>query len=168
MREALAEAAAAGAAGNAAAGAVIVNNDRVVARGRNLIVSTLDPTAHAEIGALRAAGPALGRVDYAGHTLYSTGEPCPMCFAAIMTSGISRLVIGRQFDPRQYTEWGAWAVEKLRDLVGWTDRIEVVRGVLSADADVLRNEWLAKNTSRRRELGDRTVPTYRGTDTPSI
>jgi tRNA(adenine34) deaminase len=79
MRMALDEATRGKAEGNVAVGSVIVRGDRVVARGRNLVMSTFDPTAHAETVALREAGQALKLVDFSGCTLYTTFEPCPMC-----------------------------------------------------------------------------------------
>ena len=91
MRAALAEAARGGAEGNIAVGSVVVRDDTVVAGGRNLEAATNDPTAHAEVVAVREASRALGRRDLSGHTLYTTFEPCPMCCGAIMASGITTL-----------------------------------------------------------------------------
>ncbi len=79
MRMALEEADNAGSEGNIAVGSVITSGDSVVAKGRNLVNSTLDVTAHCETDALRNGGKALGHVDFSGHTLYTTAEPCPMC-----------------------------------------------------------------------------------------
>lgn len=64
-------------------GAVIVKDGRVIARGWNRVTSALDPTAHAEINAIRAACAALGTFDLSGCEMYSSCEPCPMCLAAI-------------------------------------------------------------------------------------
>src|SRR5581483_7842579 len=87
MRAALAEAARGGAEGNVAVGSVVVRDGAVVARGRNLEAATGDPTAHAEVVAVREASRLLGRRDLSGHALYTTWEPCPMCCGAIMASG---------------------------------------------------------------------------------
>jgi tRNA(Arg) A34 adenosine deaminase TadA len=64
-------------------GAVVVSGDRIVGRGCNRVVSARDPTAHAEVEAIRDACRALGRFDLSGCELYATCEPCPMCLAAI-------------------------------------------------------------------------------------
>lgn len=137
MRLALAEAAKAKTEGNVAVGAVIVQADTVVARGRNLVSSTLDPTAHAETVALREAGMALRRVDCSGCTLYTTFDPCPMCCGAILVSGISTLVIGGRYAPGEH-RWQDYAAERLIELAGRTDAIEVVTDVLAQEC---RNMW---------------------------
>ncbi|WGL99607.1 nucleoside deaminase [Arsenophonus sp. aPb] len=72
-------------------GAVIVTNNTIIASGVNQIAQQGDPTAHAELQALRAASKALGKVDLADCTIYASGQPCPMCLAAIRMVGISRV-----------------------------------------------------------------------------
>lgn len=72
-------------------GAVVVADGRVVAEGWNRVTSTLDPTAHAEIVAIRAACAALGRFDLRGCELYASCEPCPMCLAAVYWARLDRL-----------------------------------------------------------------------------
>jgi tRNA(Arg) A34 adenosine deaminase TadA len=75
-------------------GAVIVRDGRVVAAGHNNVNGDMDATAHGEITAIRAACRKLGTVDLSGCTIYSTTEPCPMCFAAIHWARIGRIVYG--------------------------------------------------------------------------
>lgn len=72
-------------------GAVIVKDDTVIAFGNNRVTSTNDPTAHAEIVAIREAGKALGTFDLNGCTIYSSCEPCPMCLCAILWARIDTL-----------------------------------------------------------------------------
>jgi guanine deaminase len=72
-------------------GAVIVKDGTIVAEGANLVVATNDPTAHAEMVALRRAGQALGTFDLTGCEIYSCGEPCPMCLGAIYWARLSRI-----------------------------------------------------------------------------
>lgn len=72
-------------------GALIVSRSAIVARGHNEVLSTNDPTAHAEILAIRRASAALGRFDLSDCEIYSSCEPCPMCFAAIHWAKIRRL-----------------------------------------------------------------------------
>ena len=100
MDDALIEARAAEARGEVPVGAVIVSPEGViVGRGGNRTRSDNDPTAHAEIVAIRAACAALGQERLAGYDLYVTLEPCPMCAAAMSNARISRLYYGAQ-DPK--------------------------------------------------------------------
>lgn len=75
-------------------GAVIVKNDEIIARGHNRVVATHDPTAHAEIVAIRRASRRLERFHLEDCQLYTTCEPCPMCLAAILWAGIPRVYFG--------------------------------------------------------------------------
>ncbi len=100
MAAALEEAQAAGSRGEVPVGAVIVGHDgRIVARAGNRTRELNDPTAHAEILALRAACAAAGSERLPGHDLYVTLEPCPMCAAAISFARIGRLYYGAE-DPK--------------------------------------------------------------------
>jgi guanine deaminase len=72
-------------------GAVVVKDGRIVGEGRNRVIATNDPTAHAEIVAIRAATQALGTFDLSGCAIYASCEPCPMCLGAILWSRIDRL-----------------------------------------------------------------------------
>ena len=148
MRAALKEAAKGGAEGNIAVGSVIVRDGTVVARGRNVVNSTFDPTAHAETDALRAAGRALRQVDFTGCNLYTTFEPCPMCCGAIMASGITTLVMGGRHNPAD-SRWGLYTVEKLIDLARWGDRLQVVTGILPQECLAIRREWEARNATKK-------------------
>ena len=75
-------------------GSVIVKGGEVIARAHNLVLKTNDPTAHAEIVAIRRAAAKLKRFDLSDCEIYSTGEPCPMCLAAIAWAGIRRVYYG--------------------------------------------------------------------------
>lgn len=75
-------------------GAVVVMADRIVGRGHNMVVESKDPTAHAEMVAIRQASQKLGRYDLSGCVLYTTCEPCPMCLAAILWARIRKVVYG--------------------------------------------------------------------------
>ena len=99
MSRALELAAAAEAAGEVPVGAVIVKDGEIIAEGWNRPIGTCDPTAHAEIIALRAAGAALGTYRLTDTTLYVTLEPCPMCAGAMVHARVRRLVFGAT-DPR--------------------------------------------------------------------
>lgn len=131
-RQALAE-------GNRAVGSVIVKDGRVVGRGRNLALSRHDPTAHAEVTAIRDACGNLGTTDLSGATCYTTVEPCPMCCWAIVSAGIQRLVLGARFAGLENTNVGGYAVEKLLALTGRD--LEIVTGLRVAECTSVRNSW---------------------------
>ncbi len=99
MDEALIEAQAAGARGEVPVGAVVVRDGVIVARAGNRTRELSDPTAHAEVLAIRAACAALGSERLGGHDLYVTLEPCPMCAAAISAARLARLYYGAS-DPK--------------------------------------------------------------------
>ena len=99
MREALQLADTARSAGEVPVGAVVVHDGRIVGRGFNAPISGHDPTAHAEIQALRNAASALGNYRLTDCSLYVTLEPCLMCSGAIMHARIARLVFGAS-DPK--------------------------------------------------------------------
>ena len=134
MRLALAEAQRAGEEGNLPVGAVIVKNQRVVALGRNLVVSTGDVMAHAETVALREAFASLGKEPISGSDLYSTVEPCPMCCGAVMIHGISRVAFGATLREVLLSEgrrrsYGSYRCEELLRVAD-RDDVEVVSGLL--------------------------------------
>ena len=137
MKIAMEEARLGAAGGNAAVGSVVARDEALVARGRNLVVTQSDPTAHAETVALRNAGAALGHTDFSGFTLYTTFEPCPMCCGAILASGVSNLVLGARFSDGS-SRWGGYAVEKLLELTGRGGDLRVITGVLTGQCLDLR------------------------------
>ena len=140
MRIALEEAERGATEGNVAVGSILVAPERGVARGRNLVTSTSDPTAHAETVALRQAGEQLGHTDFSNLTLYTTFEPCPMCCGAILASGVHILVMGARHDLTQ-SNWGAYTVEKLLDLTNRASQLIVVTGILTRECgDVRKHE----------------------------
>lgn len=99
MRRALELAREAEAAGEVPVGAVIVRDGEIIAEGWNRPIATCDPTAHAEIIAMRAAAKVVGSYRLVGTTLYVTLEPCPMCAGAMVHARVGRLVFGAT-DPR--------------------------------------------------------------------
>lgn len=94
MRIVLESAAAGVAAGQTPFGACIVRGDEVIACAHNTVWASTDATAHAEINAIRAACRTLNAIDLAGCTIYTTCEPCPMCFAACHWAHLDRIVYG--------------------------------------------------------------------------
>jgi tRNA(adenine34) deaminase len=133
VREAMAEASRGMAAGEVPVGAVVVVAGAVVARAHNAPIAMADPTAHAEILALRQAGQAIGNYRLTGATLYVTVEPCAMCAGALLHARVARLVYGAA-DPK------AGAVEsvcRLLDDERWNHRIAVEGGVLAEECGAL-------------------------------
>src|SRR5262245_3378949 len=140
MRIALDEARRSKAEGNVAVRSIIVQCHTVLARGRNLVTSTHDPTAHAETVALREAGAATQRENFTGCTLYTTFEPCPMCCGAILDSRIATLVMGAH-PARGTGRWGDYTVEPLIAFLQRSSTIQVVTGILTqACADIRQGE----------------------------
>jgi tRNA(adenine34) deaminase len=129
MRAAIGEAKIAGQAGEVPVGAVVVVDDQIVARGINRTISDSDPSAHAEIVALRAAAQELGNHRLPGATLYVTLEPCTMCMGAIVQARIGRLVFGA-YDPKA---GAAGSAIDLTDSPAFNHRFEVNGGVLDDD-----------------------------------
>lgn len=99
MGEAIALAREAGSRGEVPVGAVVVRDGAVIGRGGNAPIAASDPTAHAEIAAMRDAGRALGNYRLPGASLYVTIEPCAMCAGAILHARIARVVFGAR-DPK--------------------------------------------------------------------
>ena len=133
MREALAEAEAAAHAGDVPVGAVAVWQDRIIGRGRNRKEAWKDPTAHAEILALREAASNRGGWRLFDVALYCTMEPCPMCAGALVQARIPLLVYAVK-DPKM------GAAGSVYDLVRspWLNhRVKVVSGVLAEEVEAL-------------------------------
>ena len=126
MRIALEQAAAAQAKGEVPVGAVLVRGDEVIATGANHPIASHDPTAHAEIVALRAGGRALSSYRLTDTTLYVTLEPCVMCASAIVHARVRRLVFGA-WDPRA---GAAGSIVDVFALDGLNHRVDVFGGVL--------------------------------------
>ena len=137
MREALAEARRGMAAGEVPVGAVVVIGDVIVARAHNAPIALTDPTAHAEVLALRAAAVGAGNYRLTKATLYATVEPCAMCCGAALQARVARVVYGAR-DPK------AGAVESLYRLLDdrrLNHRVAVTGGVLARECGGLLSEF---------------------------
>jgi tRNA(adenine34) deaminase len=130
MQQALALAAKAQETGEVPVGALLVKNDEIVARGYNRPIAAHDPTAHAEIEALRAGGAKLGSYRLTDTILYVTLEPCVMCAAAIVHARVRRVVFGA-WDPRA---GGAGSIVNVFSLPGLNHRVDVFGGVLADES----------------------------------
>jgi tRNA(adenine34) deaminase len=138
MKKALDEAEKAGQKGEVPIGAVLVaDNHQILAADHNRTITLNDPTAHAEILALRSGAAKIGNYRLLNTTLYVTVEPCPMCMGATIHARVSRVIFGTR-DPR----WGAagslynFAAEKR-----FNHRPEVIEGVCKADCKSLVQEF---------------------------
>jgi tRNA(adenine34) deaminase len=139
MRSALDEAEQALAHGDAPIGAVAVRGGDIVGRGHNRKEADADPTAHAEMIALREAARTLGGWRLVGVTLYCTLEPCPMCAGAMVSARLPRLVYGAD-DPKAGAAGSV--VELLRD-PRFNHQVSVTRGVLAAESQALLERFFA-------------------------
>ena len=137
MREALRLARAGAEAGEVPVGAVVAIADQMVGRGCNAPVSRMDPTAHAEILALREAAARTGNYRLEGATLYCTLEPCVMCAGALVAARVTRLVFGA----RDLRFGGVRSKFQVADSDVLNHRVQVVEGVLAVECVELLREF---------------------------
>jgi tRNA(adenine34) deaminase len=130
MRLALAEALAAAEKGEVPVGAIVVLEDNVVARAGNCTISACDPSAHAEIVAIREAAQTLGNYRLLGTTLYVTVEPCAMCAGAIVQARIARVVYGCD-DPKGGAVHSCFGIF---DHPALNHRVAVLGGILAEES----------------------------------
>lgn len=136
MRLAIAEAKKALATGDAPVGAVAVFEGKAIATGRNRREADSDPTAHAEVVAMRDAARKLGRWRLDGVTIYVTKEPCVMCAGTMVMSRLSRVVFGA-LDPKY---GAAWSLYNLLQDGRLNHRVEVSSGLMAEEcAELLKN-----------------------------
>lgn len=146
MQRALQLADAARTNGEVPVGAVLVYGDKIIAEGANRPIASNDPTAHAEIEALRAGGQIMGSYRLTDTTLYVTLEPCIMCASAIVHARVRRLVFGA-WDPRA---GGAGSIADVFSLPGLNHRVDVFGGVLADECTGrLRDFFAARRGSTR-------------------
>ncbi len=139
MRRAIALAGRAEAMGEVPVGALVVRDGQVLGEGWNQPIAAHDPTAHAEVVALRAAAQSVRDYRLGGATLYVTLEPCPMCAAATAHARIARLVFGA-WDPRQ---GAAGSVLDLAASDTMNHRVDAFGGVLSEECGALLRGFFA-------------------------
>jgi len=149
MREALAACRRGIGIGQSPFGACIVRAGQVLGTHHNHVWATSDPTAHAEVHTIRCTCQSLRVIDLSGSTIYSTTEPCPMCFAAIHWAKIGRIVYGASIADAQRFGFSELTIsnQQMKSIGG--ARIEIVAGVLRAEALELFEAW-------QREHGKKT------------
>ncbi len=149
MREALLEACQAAAAGEVPVGAVIYFDGKLIARGHNRVLRDLDPTAHAEVVAMRDAARALGNYRLTGCELYSTLEPCAMCAGAMIHARLGSLLFGA-LDPKA---GAAGSVLSVLNHAQLNHQMLVESQVLAAECSELLREFF-----RERRSGPKSKP----------
>lgn len=140
VQAALAEARAADAAGEVPIGTIVQFEGQIVARGQNRVLRDNDPTAHAEIVALRATAYAIGNYRLAGCTLVSTLEPCAMCAGAMIHARIDRLVFAAD-DPKA---GAAGSVLSILNHAALNHQMVVDRGLLAEESALLLREFFQR------------------------
>jgi tRNA(adenine34) deaminase len=149
MREALLEASVAEREGEVPVGAVLVVEGQIIGRGHNRVITVNDPTAHAEVEALREAARETGNYRLAGSTLYTTIEPCAMCAGAIVHARVGRLVFGAS-DPKAgavETHFGICTTDFLNH------RVEVEGGILEPECRQMIQSFFREK--RRASIAER-------------
>lgn len=149
MRHALECARQAGAEGEVPVGAVLTYGGEIVARGRNRPVSLHDPTAHAEIQALRAAGQALENYRLIDTVMYVTLEPCVMCAGALVHARVARVVFGA-YDPKT---GAAGSVFDILASERHNHRVDVTAGVLAEECGSLVREFFRRRRTTAESNG---------------
>jgi tRNA(adenine34) deaminase len=128
-------------AGEVPVGAVVVLGENVIGRGRNSPISMSDPTAHAEILALREAAAAIANYRVENAVMYVTLEPCVMCAGALVAARVSRLVFGA----RDLRFGGVRSKFQIADAAVLNHRVEIAEGVLGAEcAELIRDFFAAR------------------------
>lgn len=148
MREAIAVATDGIEAGQTPFGACIVRDGRIITTAHNAVWGDTDITAHAEIRAIRDACRKLNTVDLSGCVIYSTCEPCPMCFAACHWARIFRIVFGARIEDAQKAGFSELAVsnEQMKTLGG--SGVEIVGDFLRDECVGLFETWSARQDKR--------------------
>jgi tRNA(adenine34) deaminase len=140
MREALALAGEAARAGEVPVGAVVVRDGRIIGRGYNRPITSNDPTAHAEIVALREAAAAAGNYRLPGCDLYVTLEPCAMCVGAMVHARIGRIVYGAR-DPKT---GACGSIVDLPALTAWNHHGRFEGGLLADECGAMLRSFFAE------------------------
>lgn len=148
MRLALDEAMRGAEEGEVPVGAVVVRGQRVLGRGHNRTEATNDPTAHAEVLAIGAAGEALGDWRLTGADLYVTLEPCAMCAGAIQLGRLRRVIFG----PRDPKFGGCGSVVNVLAQVQMNHRVECIDGVLAEESRFVLRRFFRELRRQGREV----------------
>jgi len=133
-------------AGNRPVAALIIRDGAIIGSGCNTVYADHDPSAHAEVAAIRVACRELNTLELAGATLYCTLEPCPMCLWMILESKIERLVLGARHAALKRTDTGGYTVESFLALTG--RKLDLVTGLLEQPCVDLRLQWMQEQARK--------------------
>ncbi|TDJ43161.1 MAG: tRNA adenosine(34) deaminase TadA [Gammaproteobacteria bacterium] len=154
MREAYALAECAAQLGEVPVGAIVVRAGEILGRGHNQPITSTDPTAHAEIVALRDAARDSGNYRLPGSTLYVTIEPCTMCAGALLHARVERLV----FAAREPREGSVRSVARVLEIAGRNHTVAVTEGIFAEECGALLRRFFRRRRSRERDAaGDASV-----------
>ena len=128
-------------AGQTPFGACVVRGDELVSVEHNVVLATTDITAHAEVAAIRAACRAVGGVDLAGCVIYSTCEPCPMCFSACHWANLDRIVYAAAIADATAAGFRELSISNAEMKQHGGSKVELVEGFLRDEAVELFREW---------------------------
>lgn len=145
MREAIKICEAGIKAGQSPFGAVIVKNGRVVAGGHNQVWKDTDITAHGEIVTIRKANKKLKKIKLDGCTIYSTTEPCPMCFSASHWAGVDRIVYGASIADVKRLGFGELTISDKQMKAFGRSRVRITGGVLAKECREQLKRWKKLN-----------------------
>ena len=129
-------------------GACIVKNNEVVSCEYNRVWETTDITAHAEIVTIRDACRKLGGIDLSGCIIYSTTEPCPMCYSAIHWAKIDKIVFGTRIEDAKGFGFSELCISNKQMKVLGLDHVELVGDILREENLKLFNYWASKKNGR--------------------
>ena len=144
MREAIAVAHLGVRAGQSPFGACVVRDGKVLSRAHNTVVRDSDPSAHAEVNALRAAAATLGTHDLSGCTVYATGEPCPMCLGCCYWAHVGRIVYGSSIADSESIGFGELPYAPAALLQGAVRPLLVEGGLLRDECLAIFRAWQAR------------------------
>jgi len=144
MGEALAAARAGVESGQTPFGACIVKDGQVVVCAHNVVWATCDITAHAEVNAIRQACRKLGTIDLTGCVIYSTTEPCPMCFSAIHWARIEKIYYGADIKDAQEVGFNEITICNRDMKESGGSQVEVQGGILAGECRMLYKEWVRR------------------------
>ena len=141
----------AAAEGNSPVGSIIVRNVEVIGIGQNRVTSENDPTAHAEVDAIRDACRKLGTTNLSDAYCYTSMEPCPMCCWAIKAAGLAGMVIGarhadmKDINPlaKQYANYTVEALDQLTDA-----GLDIITDIRHQECVDMRRSWIAENAPK--------------------
>ncbi|RPI14230.1 MAG: nucleoside deaminase [Ignavibacteriae bacterium] len=128
--------------------AVIVKNDEVIACEHNLVWENTDITAHGEIQAIRTACKKLNSIDLSGSVIYSTCEPCPMCFTAIHWARIDKIICGARIDDAASFGFNELSVSNEKMKTEGNSKVEIVSGFMCDENIELFKYWESKNNKK--------------------